>query len=181
MRPNMWGHEPGSERSGEPFWRVKSLADMTTAEWESLCDGCGKCCLNKLEDEDTGEILVTRVACRLLDDATCRCSDYADRLSHVPECISLTPAKVDGLYWLPATCAYRLVSEGRDLRWWHHLVSGDPNTVHEAGVSVRGATISESLVPVEEWETFAVDLRALDPEAGLHDQRLDAGMRAETS
>ena len=170
MRPNMRGNEGGSGAPDEPFWRVKSLADMTTAEWESLCDGCGKCCLNKLEDEDTGVIVATRVACRLLDDATCRCSDYADRHATVPECISLTPAMVSTLRWLPGTCAYRLVAEGRELRWWHHLVSGDRETVHEAGVSVRGATISESLVPVEEWEMFAVDLRELDPEAGLHDE-----------
>ena len=142
---------------------------MTIAEWESLCDGCGKCCLNKLEDEDTGEIVATRVACRLFDDATCRCSDYPDRLSHVPECISLTPALVATLRWLPATCAYRLVHEGRDLEWWHHLVCGDPDAVHAAGVSARGVTISESLVPVEEWEMFVIDLEALDPDAALRE------------
>ena len=152
-----------------PFWQRKTLAEMTVPEWEALCDGCGKCCLNKLEDEDTGVIVATRVACRLLDDATCRCSDYADRHATVPECISLTPAKVETLRWLPATCAYRLIDEGRDLHWWHRLVSGDPDTVHEAGVSVQGATISESLVPVEEWESFVVDLDALDPDAGLNE------------
>lgn len=151
----------------EPFWRTVPLAEMSAAQWESLCDGCGKCCLNKLEDEDTGHIVFTHVACRLLDDETCRCSDYANRRRHVPECISLTPDMIGDLRWLPRSCAYRAIAEGRDLEWWHHLVSGDPDTVHEAGISMSGTTVSESAVPVEEWEAYAVDLDMLDPDAGL--------------
>src|SRR6476661_6620336 len=121
-----------------PFWRRRTLEEMSATEWESLCDGCGRCCLNKLEDWDTGAIFWTEVPCRLLDDATCRCKDYPNRQGQVPDCIALTPETVRSLTWLPPTCGYRLVAEGRDLYWWHPLVSGDPNTVHEAGVSVRG-------------------------------------------
>jgi uncharacterized cysteine cluster protein YcgN (CxxCxxCC family) len=133
----------------EPFWRRKTLAELTPAEWESLCDGCGRCCLNKLEDLDTGEIEWTDVACRLLDGATCRCRDYAGRHSLVEDCIQLTPENVPTLSWLPPTCAYRLVAERRDLYWWHPLVSGDPETVHQAGVSVAGRTISEADWPAD--------------------------------
>lgn len=120
------------------FWEAKPMAAMTRAEWESLCDGCGKCCLSKLEDEDSGEIYWTTIACRLLDAGTCRCSAYPDRFAHVPDCVQLTPQKVRSVAWLPSTCAYRLVAEKRDLYWWHHLISGSPDTVHEAGVSTRG-------------------------------------------
>jgi uncharacterized cysteine cluster protein YcgN (CxxCxxCC family) len=132
-----------------PFWRVKALHEMTEAEWESLCDGCGRCCLNKLEDMDSGEIAWTDVACRLLDRGTCRCSDYPNRQRKVPDCIQLDPENVAALTWLPPTCAYRLVAEGRELYWWHHLVSGDRETVHQAGVSVRGRTVSEADWPLE--------------------------------
>ena len=121
----------------EPFWR-KKLAEMSQSEWESLCDGCGRCCLVKLEDEDTEEVYFTSVACRLLDAGTCQCSDYANRQAKVPDCIKLTPELIATISWLPATCGYRLVHEGKDLPWWHPLVSGTPETVHEAGVSVRG-------------------------------------------
>ncbi len=124
--------------SKQPFWRTKSLEQMTKAEWESLCDGCGQCCLHKLQDEDTDEIYWTSVACTLLDDQSCRCRDYPDRRKTVPDCVFLTPQIVDEVDWLPVTCAYRLVAEGADLYWWHPLVSGSPETVHEAGVSVRG-------------------------------------------
>ncbi|OYW57557.1 MAG: hypothetical protein B7X99_02890 [Rhizobiales bacterium 17-65-6] len=121
-----------------PFWRRKALTDMTPQEWESLCDGCGRCCLVKLEDEDTGEIAYTDVACRLLDAGSCRCSDYPNRQAHVPDCVRLTPEVVLEIGWLPPTCGYRLVSEGKDLPSWHPLVSGTPDSVHEAGISVRG-------------------------------------------
>jgi uncharacterized cysteine cluster protein YcgN (CxxCxxCC family) len=127
----------------EPFWKTKSMAEMSPSEWESLCDGCGKCCLNKLEYDDTGEIDWTNVACRLLDHQTCRCKSYAMRKVFVPECVSLTPDNLADIDWLPPTCGYRLVAEGRDLYWWHPLISGDPETVHIAGISGRGRIISE--------------------------------------
>ena len=126
-----------------PYWRTKTLEEMTRAEWEALCDGCARCCLLKLEDEDTGEIAYTDIACRLLDTGTCRCTRYRQRLRLVPECVDLTPEQVRRLGWLPSTCAYRLLAEGRDLAWWHPLVSGDPETVHKAGISVRGRVVPE--------------------------------------
>jgi uncharacterized cysteine cluster protein YcgN (CxxCxxCC family) len=132
----------------EPFWRTTTLEAMSREQWESLCDGCGRCCLVKLEDEDTGAILATDVGCRLFDAGTCRCKDYVDRSVQVPDCVTLTPEAVRTLRWLPPTCAYRLVAEGRDLPWWHPLVSGDPETVAIAGVSVRGRVFaSEDEVP----------------------------------
>jgi len=138
-----------------PFWREKSMRQMTRAEWESLCDGCGKCCVHKLEDADTGELLPTNVACRLLDRRTGRCKDYRNRRAHVPECVRLTPEKVLDLDWLPKTCAYLLLAQGRDLPDWHPLVTGDPESVHAAGVSVRGWTVSED--DVGDLEDFVID------------------------
>lgn len=128
-----------------PFWQRKKLEEMSREEWESLCDGCGRCCLNKLEWVDTGEVEYTDVACRLLDLETCRCQNYDERTKHVPDCLVLSPKAVVTLSWLPSTCAYRLIAEGHKLRWWHPLVSGDPQTVHHAGVSVRNKAISEDM------------------------------------
>ncbi len=127
----------------DPFWKTKTLAEMSEAEWESLCDGCGKCCLVGLEDADTGEVYLTDVACKLLDGQSCRCKDYPNRKQFVPDCVKLTPENVPTLSWLPRTCAYRLVHEGRDLFPWHPLNTGDPESVHAANVSVRGKTRPE--------------------------------------
>lgn len=139
------------------FWKLP-LRDLTTEEWEALCDGCGKCCLNKLEFEDTDELAFTRVACKLLDGDTCRCTRYETRHRYVPECVTLTPEKIASIsYWLPATCAYRLRSEGRALHEWHYLISGDRNAVHRAGVSVRGWTVSEAQIPEEDWEDYIIE------------------------
>lgn len=121
-----------------PFWETKSLAEMTADEWESLCDGCGKCCMSKLIDDETEEIHYTSVACRLFDAASCRCTDYVNRQKKVADCVLLTPENVGELTWLPSTCAYRLIDEGKPLHDWHPLISGDPMSVHEAGVSVLG-------------------------------------------
>lgn len=148
-----------------PYWRTKSLSQMTPGEWEALCDGCGRCCLNKLEDWDTGEIVWTNVACALLDGETCRCKDYDNRAATVPDCIQLTPGEVKTLTWLPPTCAYRLVGEGRDLYWWHPLVSGDPETVHQAGVSVRSRTVPEEGLELEDYEFYVVSWPGELPEA----------------
>jgi uncharacterized cysteine cluster protein YcgN (CxxCxxCC family) len=126
-----------------PFWKTKTLEAMTNAEWESLCDGCGRCCLHKLREEDTERLHHTEIACRLLDTATARCTDYANRKSRVPDCIRLTPARLRDIDWLPPTCAYRLLGEGRDLPSWHPLLSGDPESVVRAGISVRGRVINE--------------------------------------
>lgn len=140
------------------FWETVPLEALTREEWELLCDGCGKCCLNKLEDEDTGVVALTRVACRLLDGDSCRCSQYPIRHQFVPECIVLTPdTLVKNMYWLPQTCAYRLRAEGRPLFDWHPLVSGDADSVHKAGVSVRGITIPEFEVDDDDWEELIIE------------------------
>jgi uncharacterized cysteine cluster protein YcgN (CxxCxxCC family) len=141
----------------EPFWKTKRLDEMSPPEWESLCDGCGLCCLNKLEDWDSGEVVFTSVACRLLDGTSCRCTDYPNRQAIVPDCIQLTPAEVNDIGWLPPTCGYRLVRDGVDLYWWHPLVSGHPETVHQAGISARGRTVSETQVDVDDFEDYLVD------------------------
>ena len=132
-----------AKKTDVPFWQRKSLGEMNKSEWESLCDGCARCCLNKLENDSTGEIQFTDVACRLLDIHACRCVSYDDRKRFVPDCQILNPKNVKRLSWLPSTCAYRLINEGKDLQWWHPLVSGDPETVHQAGISVRGRVVSE--------------------------------------
>jgi len=136
----------------EPFWRTKTLEEMSPQEWESLCDGCARCCLVKLEDEDTGEIHFTDIGCRLLDAKTCRCVDYRRRVARVPDCVRLTPEAARTLSWLPTTCAYRRLANGLDLPSWHPLVSGSATSVHEAGVSVRGKVSgSEADVPTRRW------------------------------
>ena len=140
------------------YWERVPMSKMTRAEWEALCDGCGKCCLNKLEDEDSGEVALTRVACRLLDDATCLCSQYPIRHQFVPECIVLTPKTIaDNMYWLPQTCAYRLLTEGRPLYDWHPLISGDPDSPHRAGVTMQNSTVSEYEVADEDWEDHIIE------------------------
>lgn len=138
----------------EAFWRHKSLLQMTEREWESLCDGCGRCCLHKLEDEDTGELLFTRVSCRLLDIGTCRCRHYSERQQHVPDCLNLRKG-FTAFHWLPSTCAYRLLFEGKDLPEWHPLVSGRAESVREAGVSVRDYAISET--EVDDVEDYVIE------------------------
>jgi uncharacterized cysteine cluster protein YcgN (CxxCxxCC family) len=143
---------PPSPPDDRPFWKRKTLAEMTAAEWESVCDGCGRCCLNKLEDEDTGEIYYTDVGCELLEFRSCRCRDYEHRTAKVDDCVRLTPDNIAEINWLPPTCGYRLLAEGRDLYWWHPLVSNDPGTVHAAGISVRGK------VSVRETELGDADL-----------------------
>lgn len=146
--------------TARPFWETKTLAEMTPSEWESLCDNCGLCCLVRFEDEDSGEIFPTRVHCKLYDADRCTCADYANRKRHVPDCIKLTPGKVSELKWMPKSCAYRRVNEGRGLASWHPLISGDRESVHAAGVSVRGETVSELALgyPEEALEYAAWDL-----------------------
>ena len=128
----------------DEFWNAKAFEMLTPEEWEALCDRCGKCCLHKIEDEDSGQVYFTDVACRLLNLYTCQCMDYGHRTQEVPDCLSLTAGQVSALYWLPESCAYRRVAEGRGLAWWHPLVSGDPNTVKQAGISVCGRVIIEA-------------------------------------
>lgn len=140
-----------------PFWRSKSLSQLTAKEWESLCDGCGRCCLIKLEDEDSGEIHLTNLACQLLDTDTCRCKDYKNRHKRMPDCLALTKSSVKKLSWLPSSCAYRRVAEGRDLAWWHPLVSGRAETVEEAGISVRGWVKSETRVKEIAYHHYIID------------------------
>lgn len=141
----------------ERFWELP-LNSLDPAEWEALCDGCGKCCLNKLEFEDPPELAFTRIACRLLDGQTCRCKHYEIRHDYVPECVSLTPDKISGIsYWLPATCAYRLRHEGRALFDWHYLISNDREKVHREGISVQGWTLSEAVVPEEDWDDHIIE------------------------
>ena len=139
------------------FWETTHITRMTQDEWEALCDGCGKCCMNKLEDEDTGDVVLTCVACRLFDDTTCRCAQYDIRHQFVPECISLSPGNMDrNLYWMPETCAYKLLWQGKPLFDWHPLISGDAQTVHDAGVSMQNATHPEFEIPEDEWENYVI-------------------------
>ncbi len=140
----------------EAFWNNKSLSEMSAGEWEQLCDGCGRCCLHKLEDVDTGLFFYTNVACRLLDEKSCSCTNYRERLSIVPDCLSLHAGDAGQFEWLPASCAYRRLANGQPLEWWHPLVSGDPESVHRAGISVRGKITSENDVPREQLEDHVI-------------------------
>jgi uncharacterized protein len=143
------------ERDSQPFWQRKKLADLTAEEWERLCDGCGRCCLKKLQDEATGRIAYTDVACKLLDRDRCRCRRYDKRHDLVPDCVALRRDE-RAFDWLPTTCAYRKIAGGQPLEWWHPLVSGDPETVYRAGISVRGRTFAEADVAVDDLHTRIV-------------------------
>jgi uncharacterized cysteine cluster protein YcgN (CxxCxxCC family) len=138
------------------WWHDKTLAELNADEWEALCDGCAKCCLHKLEDEDSGEVFYTRVRCRYLDEASCRCSDYPRRSVMVPNCIHLQADSVQDLDWLPSTCAYRLRAHGEQLPNWHPLVSGDAATVHRAGISIRGRAVSDEFVHPDGFDEHIV-------------------------
>lgn len=140
------------------FWETVPLDEMTRPEWEALCDGCGKCCLIKLEDEDTNQVKYTSVACRLFDDQTCRCGNYALRKQLVRGCVVIRPDNLEStIEWMPATCAYKLLAEGKPLFAWHPLMTGDPNSVHTAKISVRGQTTPEFEVPEDELETHVIE------------------------
>jgi len=168
-----------------PFWQVKSLAEMSAEEWESLCDGCGRCCLVKLEDEDTERVVYTDLACHMFDEGTCRCRAYEERLREVPDCVQLTPETVQKIDWLPPSCAYRRLAEGRDLPDWHPLITGDPESVHRAGASVRDRVealeggfslvlMAENdmdglMARIAEWPEEDVPDEGRQPDEGRHD------------
>ncbi len=147
------------------FWEEKSLDEMSDSEWEALCDGCARCCLIKLEDEDTGQIVTSDVHCKLMNTNDCSCTQYLDRQKLVPDCIKLTPQNVREIKWMPVTCAYRRLLEGKGLAWWHPLVSGTPETVYQAGISVKGRAVSEEHVAEDEWEEHIVGWPEFDPTA----------------
>ena len=143
--------------AAEAFWRTKKLDEMNAEEWESLCDGCARCCLQKLENEDTGEVFYTQVVCHLLDQSQCRCTDYPNREVKAPGCVTLTPDRVRDFHWLPDTCAYRLVSEGKALPEWHPLLSGSRESIHQSGISVKGKVIPDTAVEQENWEEHIIE------------------------
>tara|TARA_B100001173_G_C15997259_1_gene551711 strand:+ start:512 stop:967 length:456 start_codon:yes stop_codon:yes gene_type:complete len=145
------------EKVRPEFWRTLSLEELTQLEWETLCDGCGKCCLIKLENEETEVIHYTKIACRLFDDGTCKCGNYPNRKKLVSNCLVLTKDTLKHSYhWMPTTCAYRLIYEGKDLKPWHHLISGSSETVHEAGMSVKYSTIPEYDIPEDSWDEYVI-------------------------
>jgi uncharacterized cysteine cluster protein YcgN (CxxCxxCC family) len=141
-----------------PYWERKTLGEMTQQEWEDLCDGCGRCCLHKLEDEYSGKIFYTSIACRLLKIGACQCRHYQQRQEHVPDCVVLTPDNLEQLSWMPTSCAYRRIADGRGLAEWHPLISGDPNSVHAAGISVRDLAIPEQDVNEDDAEDYIIQL-----------------------
>lgn len=143
--------------ASKPFWEAKTLGEMSPREWESLCDGCAKCCLHKLQDDETDEVFYTSVACQKLDLDSCRCTVYQERLKHVPDCLDLVKESLEELSWLPNSCAYRLVSERKPLPQWHPLVSGDSSAIHAAGMSLRGRVVSEQDVRLEELELYIIE------------------------
>lgn len=148
------------DRSGlrPRFWETVQPDRMTQKEWEALCDGCGKCCMNKLEDEDTGDVALTCIACRLFEDRSCHCTQYQTRHQFVPECVVLSPKNMDqNLYWIPETCAYKLLWTGKPLFDWHPLISGDPQTVHDAGVSMQDRTVPEFEIDEDDWENHIIE------------------------
>lgn len=147
----------------QDFWKNKSLSEMSHEEWESLCDGCGRCCLHKLEDEDNSDVYYTNVACRLLDLKTCRCMHYPERKTLVSDCICLEPSKMKPLHWLPPTCAYRLLDEGKVLPKWHPLISNNQESIHSSGISVREFAVAE--IEGLDLEDYVINL----PEPGLTD------------
>ena len=150
---------PIPQAAGQPFWKTMALKQMSRVQWESLCDGCGRCCLQKMQDGKTGKVTYTWVSCYLLDVQACRCADYGNRTTLVPQCLVLTPEQIPRLRWLPKTCAYRRLSEGKDLDAWHPLISGDPESVHRAGISVRDKAISEVYVHPEDVDFYVIGYR----------------------
>jgi len=138
------------------FWETKTLDEMSDAEWESVCDGCGRCCLQKLEDEDTSKVHYTDIACKLLDTDTCQCKHYSSRFDHVPDCVAVRPLDEQKLKWLPTSCAYVKLAKGEPLAEWHPLLSGNPNSVHTAGIGISGRCFPETEVPVSEWEQHLI-------------------------
>ena len=146
-----------------PFWETKSLSEMSRDEWELICDGCAKCCLVKIEDEDSGDIAFTRLHCRLLDAEICRCKDYENRQAYVPDCVKLTPGNVEQLKWMPKECSYRRLADGRGLEAWHHLISGDRGLIHKLGHSIKGKTVDETDAKEDEWMHWIVDWEGNTP------------------
>jgi uncharacterized protein len=142
----------------DPFWKEKTLWEMNDEEWDSLCDRCGLCCLIKLRDADTREVFYTSIACKLLDLKICQCKDYPNRYSKVPSCLDLSPQQVYQYDWLPPTCAYRLVALGYDLNGWHHLISGNYECVHTAGITLRGSQVSEEEVDMSNLFDYIVQI-----------------------
>lgn len=139
-----------------PFWETIPLDQLSDEQWESLCDGCGRCCLQKLEDVDSGDVFFTSVSCKLLDCNSSRCKDYFDRFTHVPDCTQVRPLTEQKKKWLPDTCAYRLIAEGKSLYAWHPLLSGRSDSVHEAGISIGSIAVSEDDVPMEHYEEHII-------------------------